>query len=216
MSTAHCLHCHMPLFAQRFDDQKAQSRPELAGRFIAPDILLVDEAFDASAALIQQAETVAMWRSSSVSQDGKVETKDTRTNAFVHLAREEHPDFTNFQEQVTRIAHAGAALFMNSARHLRLRSDLGFQILRYGPSDEFTEHADLECGAATVYGSRLLSAILYLNDNYEGGELEFPRQECVYNPQAGSMVLFPSSFTHPHLSRPITKGTKYAAVTWFI
>ena len=69
---------------------------------------------------------------------------------------------------------------------------------------------------ATVYGQRLLTAILYLNDDFEGGELALPQQGLVYKPRAGSLIVFPSDFCFPHASHPLTRGTKYSLVTWFI
>jgi hypothetical protein len=40
------------------------------------------------------------------------------------------------------------------------------------------------------------TAILYFNDDYEGGELYFNDQNILLKPEAGSMVVFPGSFTH--------------------
>jgi len=57
---------------------------------------------------------------------------------------------------------------------------------------------------------------LFLNGNFEGGELAFPRQKQIIKPLAGDVVLFPSNFTHPHASRTVEKGVKYSVVCWFI
>jgi 2OG-Fe(II) oxygenase superfamily len=40
------------------------------------------------------------------------------------------------------------------------------------------------------------TAILYFNDNYEGGELYFNNYNVLLKPEAGSMVIFPGSFIH--------------------
>lgn len=45
---------------------------------------------------------------------------------------------------------------------------------------------------------RTFSCILYLNDDFEGGELIFPRDELIYKPVQGSMAIFPTGFTLPH------------------
>jgi predicted 2-oxoglutarate/Fe(II)-dependent dioxygenase YbiX len=61
---------------------------------------------------------------------------------------------------------------------------------------------------------RALSAICYLNDDYEGGEIEFPEFKVKIKPEAGMLILFPSNFAYKHTAYPVTKGTKYALVTW--
>ena len=84
-----------------------------------------------------------------------------------------------------------------------------YQILKYGVSTEYKEHYD----GATSMG-RFVSAVIYLNDDYEGGEIEFPRFNIKIKPESGMLILFPSNYAYAHIAHPITKGTKYAIVTW--
>ena len=84
-----------------------------------------------------------------------------------------------------------------------------YDLLKYGPSQEYKDHYD----GCTEIG-RAISALVYLNDDYEGGELEFCNFDVKIKPQAGMMVLFPSNFAYRHRSIPIIRGTKYALVTW--
>tara|TARA_R100001443_G_scaffold8747_2_gene18256 strand:+ start:4797 stop:5450 length:654 start_codon:yes stop_codon:yes gene_type:complete len=54
-----------------------------------------------------------------------------------------------------------------------------------------------------------------LNTDFEGCELEFPRQE--WNNSAlpkGWCMVWPSQVTHPHRARPLLKGTKYTLASW--
>lgn len=61
-----------------------------------------------------------------------------------------------------------------------------------------------------------VSASIKLNDDYEGAELEFPRQKYSNkNLRVGQMLAWPSLVTHPHRSLPITQGVKYSATVWF-
>tara|TARA_E500000318_G_C3551370_1_gene209068 strand:- start:442 stop:1017 length:576 start_codon:yes stop_codon:yes gene_type:complete len=67
---------------------------------------------------------------------------------------------------------------------------------------------------------RTLSMILFLNNDYEGGELIFdgPKKgtekiETVL-PAPGRVVVWPSTFLYPHSVEKVTKGTRYTVVSW--
>jgi PKHD-type hydroxylase len=68
---------------------------------------------------------------------------------------------------------------------------------------------------------RKLSMTVLLNDNYEGGEFQFAtltKEKCeIHTPEfnkTGSIIVFPSSMEHR--VAPVTKGTRYSLVTWFL
>jgi predicted 2-oxoglutarate/Fe(II)-dependent dioxygenase YbiX len=54
-----------------------------------------------------------------------------------------------------------------------------------------------------------ISVVMYLNDNYEGGELYFREQGVTIKAKSGDIVIFPSKTPFFHESRPIISGTKY-------
>lgn len=84
-----------------------------------------------------------------------------------------------------------------------------YQMLKYGNSKEYKQHYD-----DGPFINRVVSAIVYLNDNYEGGELEFPNFKIKIKPEPGMLILFPSNYAYAHIAHPVTSGTKYAIVTW--
>jgi predicted 2-oxoglutarate/Fe(II)-dependent dioxygenase YbiX len=53
---------------------------------------------------------------------------------------------------------------------------------------------------------------VYLNDDYEGGELWFPRFNLTIKPKAGDVVVFPSTYIYEHASQDMVSGTKYSVV----
>jgi predicted 2-oxoglutarate/Fe(II)-dependent dioxygenase YbiX len=59
-----------------------------------------------------------------------------------------------------------------------------------------------------------LSPILYLNDDYTGGEIEFVHHGITIKPSPGMLVLFPANYAYSHIAHPVKTGTKYAIVTW--
>ena len=71
-------------------------------------------------------------------------------------------------------------------------------------------HADQ--GPSNPY--RQLVTLLYLNDDFEGGETEFIHQNVRIKPQAGKYVIFPTSWTHTHRGNPPIGGNKYILTSW--
>jgi hypothetical protein len=84
-----------------------------------------------------------------------------------------------------------------------------FNFVKYeGEGSHFNIHAD----HGPVYNCTV-SAVIYINDDYEGGELKFPRLDnLVYKPKVGDIVLCPSNYIYEHASLPIKSGTKYCVV----
>jgi predicted 2-oxoglutarate/Fe(II)-dependent dioxygenase YbiX len=59
-------------------------------------------------------------------------------------------------------------------------------------------------------------AVIYLNDDYEGGEIYFPDHNLDFKPSAGTLVFFPSNTMYIHGVREITKGTRYTTPSFWI
>lgn len=215
IGTLHCPYCQMPLFANPFHPADAAAGPALSGRLVAPFVMLVDGALPNGADLIARGEAVQRWRPAGVVGDDGVSYADHRNNDFILVTPQFDSALGEAELKLRQIFHAAAHIYCAAVGHLQLRSDLGYQLLRYQQGHHFHEHVDQMVGA-TAYGQRLVTAILYVNDDYEGGELLLPQQNLVYKPKAGTLILFPSGFCYPHASNQITQGTKYAVVTWFI
>jgi hypothetical protein len=62
---------------------------------------------------------------------------------------------------------------------------------------------------------RCLSLIIALNDDYEGGEFYFPRQDIKIKLKKGQAILFPPYWTHPHGTNELRNNTfRYTINTW--
>jgi hypothetical protein len=60
-----------------------------------------------------------------------------------------------------------------------------------------------------------VSASVKLNDGYDGGELEFPRQGWTNaSVGIGELLAWPSLVTHPHRTARLRSGVKYALTIW--
>lgn len=61
-----------------------------------------------------------------------------------------------------------------------------------------------------------VSSVLYLNDNFIGGELEFCFTGRKVQPKAGRLLLFYGGWHNAHQVHPIQLGKRYCIVNWFI
>jgi hypothetical protein len=84
-----------------------------------------------------------------------------------------------------------------------------FNFVKYeGEGTHFNIHAD----HGPAYNCTV-SAVIYINDDYEGGEIKFPRLDnIVYKPKLGDIAIFPSNYIYEHASLPMRSGTKYCVV----
>lgn len=92
-----------------------------------------------------------------------------------------------------------------------IAEDSGYDLLKYEIGQHYKEHTD-----SFKDRPRAVSCSFALNDDYEGGEFAFFDHELVYKLKKGSCIMFPSNFMYPHEIMPVTSGTRYSIVTWFV
>lgn len=84
-----------------------------------------------------------------------------------------------------------------------------YGILKYGVGQKFTNHIDDHPDF-----HRRVSFVYYINEDYDGGEINFPRFNLSYKPRANEMIVFPSTYVYNHSVNEVTSGTRYAVVSW--
>lgn len=83
-----------------------------------------------------------------------------------------------------------------------------FNFVKYeGAGTHFKIHADHGPTYVTT-----VSIVVYLNEDYEGGEIWFPRFDLSHKPKTGDIVVFPSTYVYEHASQDMISGTKYSVV----
>jgi hypothetical protein len=82
-------------------------------------------------------------------------------------------------------------------------------VLKYGAGQKFVNHIDDHPDY-----HRRVSTVYYLNDNYTGGEINFPRFGITFKPKANQMIVFPSTYVYNHSVSPVIEGERYAVVSW--
>lgn len=88
-------------------------------------------------------------------------------------------------------------------------------IVRWLPGQYQLPHADKELheepnvGVPNDFPHYDIAGLLYLNDDYEGGELYFPLHEIEFKPKAGAAYFFPGDRFYIHGVREIKSGIRY-------
>jgi predicted 2-oxoglutarate/Fe(II)-dependent dioxygenase YbiX len=95
--------------------------------------------------------------------------------------------------------------------HCKIEEDSGYELLKYPEGCFYIEHTD-----SFKARPRAVSCSFILNNDYEGGEFAFFNRELKYKVEKGDALMFPSNFMYPHEVMPVTKGTRYSIITWFI
>lgn len=91
-------------------------------------------------------------------------------------------------------------------------------ILRYLPGQEYRRHLDALPG---LRNQRVKTALVYLNQNYMGGETQFVRTGLKFRGQPGDALVFRNTLADgrpdpmsEHAGLPVTHGVKYLASRW--
>jgi prolyl 4-hydroxylase len=61
---------------------------------------------------------------------------------------------------------------------------------------------------------RDVSAIYYLNEEFDGGEIVFERQQLTVKPRRGLLLAFPSDAEHVHEVLPVRSGVRFTMPIW--
>lgn len=118
--------------------------------------------------------------------------------------------FNNIAHAITKVMRRYQKFHVD----LPVREVIEIQVLKYELNGKYVWHVDH--GPET---SRTLSAIWFLNDDYEGGELNFCDPMDIdktlqITPESNKIVIWPSNHLFPHAVSPVTSGTRYSLVAW--
>lgn len=136
-------------------------------------------------------------------------SEDIPTNDIYHA---EHTSISDrlFGSLDKAFQHYSNDIYPYASRNIKGKEDR-MSILKYEKSGYLPEHTDH--GSS----SRTLSVVLYLNDDYVGGEITFPHvgNGITVKPEAGSGIFFPSNFVFTHRISEVSSGTRYALPNWY-
>lgn len=104
----------------------------------------------------------------------------------------------------------------------------GLHIVRYKSGGKYDPHFDYFVEGESYYeemmsrgGQRGESWLVYLNDDFEGGETEFPNEGFKIQPKKGLLVAWRNlletgevNSLSLHAGLPVTSGEKWIAIIW--
>jgi hypothetical protein len=60
-----------------------------------------------------------------------------------------------------------------------------------------------------------IPTLVYLNDDYEGGEISFATHDITIKPKIGDLLIFPGNMHYAHEVKEVLSGTRYTLPIWF-
>lgn len=60
-----------------------------------------------------------------------------------------------------------------------------------------------------------IATLVYLNNDYEGGEIYFPEYDIFIKPEPGDLLTFPDNPNFVHGVKPVVSGVRYTTPRWF-
>lgn len=137
------------------------------------------------------------------SAEGVVSIKE-RSSSSVVLEDRNHPILSTIYDRCAEIEGCNKSLIET------------IQCVRYKRTQRFKTHFD---GGVDL--PRRTTFLIYLNNNFEGGETYFPLLERKVAPHPGTCLRFPSCtadgriiYQSEHGGLPVLEGTKYALNVW--
>jgi hypothetical protein len=122
------------------------------------------------------------------------------------------PEVASLDSRIFRAFGEAMQDYATENPFMMVSSDEGYNILRYDVGGSCLIHND--AWFAHDVERRVLSGLILLNDDFEGGELRWPRQGVTLKSEPGMVVLFPSGFSYPHEVTPVISGSRYSILTW--
>ena len=151
--------------------------------------------------------------------------EDSENNVVNQKTRKTNIHWSNDQNLFNMGSEYGSSANVQAGWNLEFSAMESFQIGQYPEGGHYKWHVDgngIETinapGNKLMHGkTRKISMVLWLNDDFEGGEFEFHKcytKDNVIKPSIGTIVMFPAWVMHR--VKPVKRGVRYSAVTWLV
>lgn len=131
-------------------------------------------------------------------------------------------DVSDIMDQIIDLYRDIVVNIINPAYEFEIRDSEAPQLLSYSVGGHYMPHVDGQSMWKAPDGDlfwrkstdRDLSTVLFLNDDFEGGDFVFPELKVRIRPEPGMLVCFPSNANYLHGVEPVTKGVRFSMVNW--
>ena len=143
---------------------------------------------------------------------------DNTDNRIAHHCWFDHDEFPELVQLKEWIA---------GTTELPIENQENGTVVKYEIGGKYETHFDYFDGSVPLQaeelkngGNRVWSFLVYLNEDFEGGQTYFPEYELSVEPEMGKGVLWRNTLNGKllkeslHAGMPVTKGTKWIYITW--
>lgn len=88
--------------------------------------------------------------------------------------------------------------------------ELSINLLKFEKDFYLRQHIDTKSSE-----SNHIASVYYINDDYIGGEINFPIYKLKIKPEPNSLIIFPGNENYLHEVLKITSGDRYSSSLWF-
>lgn len=83
-------------------------------------------------------------------------------------------------------------------------------VVKWTKGEKMSAHVD-DLGIENYH----MTGLIYLNDDYEGGDINFITHGLTIKPDAGDLVMFPGNLHYAHEVKEITSGERFTMPVWY-
>lgn len=163
--------------------------------------------------IISEYKTSEKWESATIrgGHNSEIRKCETINLSLINVIEENKNTRQQIDHELFGVASKVINEYKSKFTDCTIDQDTGYELLRYETGCFYTEHTD-----SFIERPRSVSCSFALNDDYQGGEFSFFKGEVKRCLKKGDAILFPSNFMYPHEILPVTSGTRYSIVTWFV
>lgn len=146
--------------------------------------------------------------------DGKLINVVNHESRFVKCGTKFKP---LFGEMINSIIQSIVEVHIEPKYHCNVHYWEQPQLLDYPLGGHYRTHADgehWEDGKWVKVIDRDLTLLLYLDSDFEGGQIVFDNYNMTIVPETGMLVTFPSNHNFQHTALPLISGARKVLVTW--
>jgi len=149
----------------------------------------------------QQKQLLEIFYSKSIITDDKNKHYDDRT--IIQITKQDlHSANFVIADVLVHLLEFYKTKYDKRFYYVEKNTPLSFSITTEEKTDGLPVHYDIMKIDTSVY-KRLIGNVLYLNDEFEGGEIVFPLLDFAWKPKPRTLISFPSHFGYPHFVRSI-------------